>query len=99
MVFLTSIKLRRLDLGLTKAELAARARLTVARLSSIEEDRAPLTTDELLALADSFRVPAASLAEHDRLTVDVLPPRLRDKPTADGRRSERRACDLRRAAR
>lgn len=99
MIHLTSVRLRRLDLGLTRAELAERAGLTVPRLASIEEGKAPLTTDELIALSGALRVDAAALADQDRLTVDVIPPRLKDRPTVVGRRAERCEGDLRRSAR
>lgn len=99
MVHLTSVKLRRLDLGLTRAELAERTAITVARLANIEDDKAHVEAEELIALAKALHVEASSLADHDRLTVDVLPPRLRDKPTTAGRRAARREGDLRRAAR
>ena len=99
MVHLTSIKLRRLDLGLTRAELAERTHITAGRLASLEDGRAACSVDEVIALADALHVETSSLTDHDRLTVDVIPPRVQDKPTTHGRRHVPREGDLRRATR
>jgi transcriptional regulator with XRE-family HTH domain len=100
MVHLTSIKLRRLDLGLTRAELAARAAIAPARLSAIEEDRVRITDDELRALARALCVgDVVKLATHNALVVSVRPPRLKDHASAVGHRDERSEDDLRRPSR
>ena len=66
------VRQQRIDQGLTLADLAARASMSQALLSRIENHKVSLTIDGLERLAHALAIPMTCFFEEDQMTAPIV---------------------------